>query len=285
MQTTNIQAADGRTISFSDFGNQDEIAVLWCHGGPGSRLEPQTEAQAASAAGFRLIGIDRPGYGGSTELPGRQISDWTHDALRVADHLKINQFFIVGVSTGAGYALATASIAPKRVLGVLVCCGLSDMLWGKDKSSLAANTLIWSTIDRDQVRAFVIEDFGEDGSKMLEGDDTAAMLSPPDLAMLSDPKFAASFGHNDAFAQGVFGYVDDRIADGPTFGWSSFDVNRVACPVVVIHGEQDGIVPIAHGQHTAEIVPNAELRTFPQHGHLSVITEVVATLKSMTDRS
>jgi len=49
----------------------------------------------------------------------------------------------------------------------------------------------------------VIEDFGEDGSKMLEGDDTAAMLSPPDLAMLSDPKFAESFGHNDAFAQGV----------------------------------------------------------------------------------
>ena len=283
MMTTKIQAAYGRTISFFDFGNSDEIVALWCHGGPGSRLEPQTEAVAASAAGFRLIGIDRPGYGASTELPGRQIADWTDDALRVADHLKIDPFFIVGVSTGGGYALATASIASKRVLGVLVCCGLSDMLWGKDKSALASNIQVWSTDDRDQVRAFVIEDFGEGGSNMLECDDTAPMLSSPDLAILSDPKFAASFNNNDAFAQGFFVYVGDRIADGPTFGWSSFDVNLIACPVVVIHGEQDGMVPVAHGQHTAEIVPNAELRTFPQHGHLSVTTEVVPTLTSMTD--
>ena len=53
----------------------------------------------------------------------------------------------------------------------------------------------------------------------------------------------------------------------------------------VIRGEEYVVVPMAEGQHTAEIVRNAELRTFPQHGHLSVITEVVATLKSMTDRS
>ena len=285
MMTTKVKADDGRDISFTDFGNnfdnKNDIAVLWCHGGPGSRLEPQTEAEAACAAGFRLIGIDRPGYGGSTELPGRQIADWTKDALQVADHLKIDHFFIVGVSTGGSYALATASIAPERVMGVIVCCGLSDMRWGQRKAALVSNRLIWSTVDRQQVRAFVIEDFGEDGSKMLEGDDTAALLSPPDLALLSDPAFAASFGNNEAFAQGVFGYVDDRIADGPTFGWSSFDINRVSCPVIVIHGEQDGIVPLVHGQHTADVVPNAELRTFPQHGHLSVIAEVVPTLKSI----
>jgi len=281
MMTTKAKADDGRDISFTDFGNKDDIAVLWCHGGPGSRLEPQTEAEAACAAGFRLIGIDRPGYGGSTELPGRQIADWTKDALQVADHLKIDHFFIVGVSTGGSYALATASIAPERVMGVIVCCGLSDMRWGQRKAALVSNSLIWSTVDREQVQAFVIEDFGEDGSKMLEGDDSAALLSPPDLALLSDPAFAASFGNNEAFAQGVFGYVDDRIADGPTFGWSSFDVNRVSCPVIVIHGEQDGIVPLVHGQHTADVVPNAELRTFPQHGHLSVIAEVVPTLKAI----
>jgi pimeloyl-ACP methyl ester carboxylesterase len=281
MMTTKAKADDGRDISFTDFGNKDDIAVLWCHGGPGSRLEPQTEAEAACAAGFRLIGIDRPGYGGSTELPGRQIADWAKDALQVADHLKIDHFFIVGVSTGGSYALATASIAPERVMGVIVCCGLSDMRWGQRKAALVSNALIWSTVDREQVQAFVIEDFGEDGSKMLEGDDLAALLSPPDLALLSDPAFAASFGNNEAFAQGVFGYVDDRIADGPTFGWSSFDINRVSCPVIVIHGEQDGIVPIVHGQHTADVVPNAELQTFPQHGHLSVIAEVVPTLKAI----
>ena len=43
--------------------HQDGTAVLWCHGGPGSRLEPAAFAPDAAKAGFEYIGIDRPGYG------------------------------------------------------------------------------------------------------------------------------------------------------------------------------------------------------------------------------
>ncbi|MGK0401298.1 MAG: pimeloyl-ACP methyl ester carboxylesterase, partial [Candidatus Azotimanducaceae bacterium] len=82
-----IQSVDNRTISFADYGQASGKAVLCCHGGPGSRLEPKMISEQAAAAGFRLIGIDRPGYGKSTPLPGRSICDWTEDALAVADHL------------------------------------------------------------------------------------------------------------------------------------------------------------------------------------------------------
>ena len=84
-----IQAADNRTICFADYGPASGLAVLWCHGGPGSRLGPRRISKQAAAAGFRLIGIDRPGYGKSTPLPGRSICDWTQDALAVADHLTL----------------------------------------------------------------------------------------------------------------------------------------------------------------------------------------------------
>ncbi|MDC3344115.1 alpha/beta hydrolase [Pseudomonadales bacterium] len=70
-----IQSADNRTISFADYGPASGLAVLCCHGGPGSRLEPRRISEQAAAAGFRLIGIDRPGYGKSTPLPGRSICD------------------------------------------------------------------------------------------------------------------------------------------------------------------------------------------------------------------
>lgn len=63
-----IQSADNRTISFADYGPASGLAVLCCHGGPGSRLEPRRISEQAAAAGFRLIGIDRPGYGKSTPL-------------------------------------------------------------------------------------------------------------------------------------------------------------------------------------------------------------------------
>ena len=65
-------------------------------------------------------------------------------------------------------------------------------------------------------------------------------------------------GLEHMFAWGPQGYADDRIADG--VGWVSFDVTKVQCPVVVLHGDSDTIAHPAFAPHTAEIVPNATLR-------------------------
>jgi pimeloyl-ACP methyl ester carboxylesterase len=106
----------------ADSGIGDAAAVLWCHGGPGSRLEPAYLRRVASEAGLRIIGIDRPGYGLSTPQPGRTIAAWVPEALAVADHLGLGPFAAVGISTGGAYALALAALAPERVLGVVACC-------------------------------------------------------------------------------------------------------------------------------------------------------------------
>ena len=91
-----IRLAGGRTVGFADYGIPDARAVLWCHGGPGSRLEPAYLRREASEAGLRIIGRDRPGYGLSTPQPGRTIVGWVPEALAVADHLGIGQFAAVG---------------------------------------------------------------------------------------------------------------------------------------------------------------------------------------------
>jgi hypothetical protein len=39
-QDQTIGLASGRTVGFADYGVPGATAVLWCHGGPGSRLEP-----------------------------------------------------------------------------------------------------------------------------------------------------------------------------------------------------------------------------------------------------
>jgi hypothetical protein len=48
------------------------------------------------------------------------------------------------------------------------------------------------------------------------------------------------------FANGVQGYVDDRLADRS--GWVSLDPNAVTCPVVVLHGTDDTIVGLVNAQ-------------------------------------
>ena len=46
--TATVTARDGRTIAYKDDRPEGGIAAIWCHGGPGSRLEPQTYAAAAA---------------------------------------------------------------------------------------------------------------------------------------------------------------------------------------------------------------------------------------------
>jgi len=96
VQNQRIELASGRTVGFADYGIPDATAVLWCHGGPGSRLEPAYLRRQASQADLRIIGIDRPGYGLSAPQPGRTIAGWVPGALAVAGHLGIGQFAAVG---------------------------------------------------------------------------------------------------------------------------------------------------------------------------------------------
>lgn len=278
-----ITLPDGRTLGYADFAPDAPNAVLWCHGGPGSRREPKIAGEQAAALGLRIIGMDRPGYGLSTPRPGRSIEACVPDVLAVADHLGLDQFHVVGVSTGGAYALATAAIAPTRVSGVVVCCGLTDMRDAEARASMTgegAIANIWNSTTRDEALDFAREQFGDDGSNMLSaaGDN---QLAEADMAMFADPTFLA--GMMEAlppmFAFGVEGYADDRLADGP--GWGGFDVKSITCPVVVAHGTADTVCPPINGETTARLVPGAELRWFEGDGHFSVVRHVPEILVGM----
>jgi pimeloyl-ACP methyl ester carboxylesterase len=279
MESRMLTMPDGRSVGYADFGPPDGVPVLWCHGGPGSRLEPRPEAAAASDAGFRLIGIDRPGYGLSTPRPGRTIGGWVLDAEAVLDALGVEHAGIVGVSTGGAYALALAAAFPERVLGVIACCTLTDMRWPEGKARQAPLMGgVWEAPDREAAIAIVAEQIGADGSRMFSPPEDAPPLPAADLALLGDPAWQAAMAEAAPamFAQGVVGYVDDRLADRD--GWGSFDVSAVRAPTLVLHGREDSIVDVDQARHTASIVPHATLRIVDGLAHLSIVARVVPAL-------
>lgn len=276
MKEGTIKTSDGRTVGFADYGRPDQTAVVYCHGGPGNRLEPAYIAEAAGRAGLRLIGIDRPGYGLSTPQPGRTIGGWVSDGLAVVDHLGIDRFLTVGVSTGGSYALALASRSP-RVIGAVPCCAVSDARSPEVKAMTVCCHAMWNARSRDEAFAVATSMFGKHGEQVLPPLGPAG-ADPSDSALVKTPEFLSWWIPfiTESFQQGVGGFVDDRLADG--VGWGSFDVEKIACPVTVMHGTTDGLVPVAAAQHTAAIVPGAKLRFFENVGHLSIQSKAVEVL-------
>ena len=108
------------------------------------------------------------------------------------------------------------------------------------------------------------------------GSRLAIMTLPPEAAFVE--RFMATVPASFTF--GVVGYADDRIADGR--GWGSFDPGAVRCPVLVLHGGSDSGVPVENAYLTARLIPGADLRIFPDHGHFSIPAEVLPALTELT---
>jgi pimeloyl-ACP methyl ester carboxylesterase len=96
---TDLQLSDGRTLHVYDAppdGADPHLVVFWHHGTPNTGVPPEPLFPAAAQHGIRWVSYDRPGYGGSTPHPGRDIASAADDVSSVADALGIGQFAVAG---------------------------------------------------------------------------------------------------------------------------------------------------------------------------------------------
>jgi pimeloyl-ACP methyl ester carboxylesterase len=121
-----IALPDGRTLSYGAYGADSGPTVLVLDG-PGSRGLARAAAPTAAELGLRLIAPDRPGFGDSTRVPGRRISDFPADALALADAVGAERFGVLAQSGGTPFALAVAAAAPDRVTGVSFVGAISPL--------------------------------------------------------------------------------------------------------------------------------------------------------------
>ncbi|KAK9426093.1 hypothetical protein SUNI508_12637 [Seiridium unicorne] len=117
--SSGLTLPDGRKLSYAAYGSTSTTApvVFYHHGFPASHAEARLYDTAAQKHEIRLIAIDRPGMGNSTYQPNRQLLDWPAHLLALTDHLKVEQFGILGTSGGGPYVLACWHSIPRSRCG------------------------------------------------------------------------------------------------------------------------------------------------------------------------
>lgn len=106
----------GARLTYTDEGAGDGPAFIAVHGVPGSVRDFRYLAPPLTAFA-RLIRVDLPGSGGSAPRREalRSLEARAETVLLLADHLQLSPFGVIGHSMGAGTALVTASMAPRRI--------------------------------------------------------------------------------------------------------------------------------------------------------------------------
>ena len=112
-----LELGDRRRLHVYDTAGEDAggLAVFWQHGTPNLGEPPAPLFAAATEHGMRWVSHDRPGYGSSTALPGRDVASVAADVGGIADALGIERFAVVGHSGGGVFALACAALLPDQV--------------------------------------------------------------------------------------------------------------------------------------------------------------------------
>jgi pimeloyl-ACP methyl ester carboxylesterase len=260
---SDIELGDGHTLHVYDTGRSTDgrLAVFWHHGTPNIGQPPKPLFPISDQLGIRWVSYDRPGYGGSTRQPGRDLASAATFTGRVADELGIDRFAVVGHSGGGAHALACAGLLPDRVLGA---ASMSSM------APYGAEGLDWFAGMRSPgaLRSAAEGRQAREKHAVLDIEWDPEEFTPKDHAMFEGEWSWVLDVVRPAMAAGTGGQVDDDVAY--VLPWR-YDLARVTAPVLLLHGEQDRVIPSTHGEWLARHLPTAELRLLPGEGHISVL--------------
>ena len=281
---------DGRTLAIEEAGDPGGRSVLVHNGTPNSRHLYAPIAADAAARGLRLIGYDRPGYGGSTPQPGRTVADCAADVREICAELGIDRLAMWGISGGGPHVLACAALLPNLVtaaasLASLAPADAEGLDWFEGMGQENVDDFRLLTSDPEAARAKLESDREETlaASAADLGELLKTLLTPTDAAALTG-EFAEYLAYTgrEGLAPGSQGWWDDGVAHAGRWG---FGLSDIRIPLMLMHGRQDQFVPFGHSQWLAARIPGVDARLLDDDGHLTLLTKRIGEVHAwLADR-
>jgi non-heme chloroperoxidase len=253
-----IATRDGTRIFCKDWGPRDAQPLVFHHGWPLSSDDWDNQMLFFLGHGYRVIAFDRRGHGRSDETDtGNEMDTYAADVADLAKALDLRNAIHIGHSTGGGeVARYVARAEPGRV----------------------AKAVLMGAVPPVMVKS----ESNPEGTPLEVFDSFRASLAANRAQFYLDVPSGPFYGFNRPAAKVSQGLIQNWWRQGMTgsakahydcikaFSETDFteDLKAITLPVLVLHGEDDQVVPIAASAHkTIRLLRNGTLKTYPGLSH------------------
>lgn len=290
LETTVPVGGGTRRLGIAEYGDPDGPLVVWLHGTPGARRQiPPVGRRAAARLGLRLVCVERPGVGRSTQHSYRRVADMAADVDEVVDELAgvEARFAVVGLSGGGPYALACGALLADRVAAVGVLGGVCPVAGpdgqGTDGGLIGLSATfqrLLHPLRRPLGRALQLAILPATPLAHVAYSQFARVMPEGDRAVFADPGIEAMFVDDllEANRNGMGALAHDMALFGADWG---FRIADVRVPVRWWHGDADSLVSLADARATAALLADVELTVRPGESHLGGFAAADVVLATM----
>lgn len=273
MEQTSFTLADGRTVELLLSGKPQSHAVVFHHGTPGATITWETWLAEVEKQGGFAFSYSRPGYGQSSRHEGRTVVDNAGDIAEILNHFGITKIVSIGWSGGGPHCLADTTL-PQSVAAISI-----------------AGVGAFGASDLDFLEGMGEENHVEFSAAVAGPDAIESWMNEftPEIAVVTGEQIVAAFGGligeadtkalNNGAGEGIaksyrkalevdyYGWMDDDLAFVENWG---FDLAKISQPVELWQGNDDFMVPHAHGYWLEKHIPTAKMNFVPGEGHISL---------------
>ena len=255
---THVTTKDGAQIYFKDWGDPAAQPIVFHHGWPLSSDDWDNQMLFFLDKGYRVIGIDRRGHGRSSQISdGHDMDHYAADVAAVVEHLDLRDAIHIGHSTGGGQATRyVARHGEGRVAMIVLISAVPPIMVKSPANPGGLPINVFDSL-REQLAAnraqFYLDfasgpfyGFNRPGAKPLQG-------------VIENWWRQSMMGSAKAHYDGIKAFSETDFTE---------DLKIIDVPALVMHGDDDQIVPIADSAPlSAKLLKYCTLKVYEKFPH------------------